>query len=553
MSFEIRKLEVISMAAKQALALPIIKEHFWFLEDIRDNFYYAMHLYAAALEERFPLPGDREAAKRLAESVLVHSLKLQDQNPDSPMYGHWPLELYPEPRKAKPNTLPVELFASLLLHFYGKYKGTFSEELQTEINKALTTIYHCNLKNRVPELFNHHETKIFVIQLMYGQYFQDDTMKKNGYRRLKDVYRHLNEYGLREYGALPWFWHRIQSVTFAQEYIQDEPIKQLLTNLLDYFWRERAAFYLKGAWAGSHSRGLPHDIPKDENTLIDYIQFGDFPMPDAIARLEGAGFLSYRVPDSIRNLALNHDQPVEIKKRIRLFAEEEKKQQDSLHHYVYMTSAYAIGGMWERMEEYLNEQHRWDISLPVENNGTINQVYFFHPGEGYQEGDGRHQSPYCEVLFHKNTICALYDGIPKESHQYIVGYLPKGEWIKAEKDLYGKAGEVYFAVHLHNPIALFEKESEWIVKSFGNKNGVIIEVLNTDEAKRFNIEHLEDFKNHMAGLNVEFRLEEADDRAIQYETARGDKLLLKYESQKEKATKMVNGQEISLKDYKITL
>jgi len=94
MSFETRKLKVISMAAEKAISLPFIKENFWFLEDIRNNFYYAMHLYAASQDDRISLSIDRSAAKHLAETVLLNSLELQDQDPESPMCGHWPLNLY---------------------------------------------------------------------------------------------------------------------------------------------------------------------------------------------------------------------------------------------------------------------------------------------------------------------------------------------------------------------------------------------------------------------------------------------------------------------------
>ncbi|MBM7654331.1 hypothetical protein [Neobacillus cucumis] len=553
MSFETRKLEVISMAAEKALSLPLLKQHYWFFEDIRDNFYYAMHLFAASQDERIPLSVDREAAKSLAEKVLLHSIKLQDQNPQSPMFGHWPLNLYPEPLEAEKNTLPVEFFGSLLLYFYEKYKGTFSGELHVEINNALTTIYHSSLKDRVPELFNHHETKIFVIQLMFGQFFHDNQMKTNGYNHLKALYYHLTEYGLREYGALPWVWHRIQSITFAQEYILDEPIKQTLTALLNLFWQERSTFYLKGAWVGAHSRGLPHDIPKDENNLIDYIQFGDFPLPTSISRLEGAGFLSYQVPFFIRELALNHQQPVEVKKQIHLFTEEDKKEWEVLHHYAYITSSYAMGGMWERTDEYLNEQHRWDISLPVENNDTINQVYFFHPGEGFDLSmeDGRHQSPYSEVLYRKNVVCALFYNLPMESHPFIVGYLPKGEWIMDEKDLYGKVGDVYFAVHLYNPISLIEQERNLLVKSKGNKNGVVIEVLTTNESKSLNIQNLVDFKTYMGSFKAGFALKGGDEMVISYITTQGESLQLNYDFSQKKATRLIDDQVISFNDYMI--
>ena len=34
-----------------------------------------------------------------------------------------------------------------------------------------------------------------------------------------------------------------------------------------------------------------------------------------------------------------------------------------LHSYVYITESFAIGGMWERIREFDNEQHRWDVAF----------------------------------------------------------------------------------------------------------------------------------------------------------------------------------------------
>jgi hypothetical protein len=69
--------------------------------------------------------------------------------------------------------------------------------------------------------------------------------------------------------------------------------------MLDYLWRLRAEAYLSGTWIGAQSRQWPHDAPQDNNTLLDYIQFGDFPLPGDIVRLEGAALYSYQLADEI--------------------------------------------------------------------------------------------------------------------------------------------------------------------------------------------------------------------------------------------------------------
>ncbi|WP_407272278.1 hypothetical protein [Radiobacillus sp. PE A8.2] len=544
MNFVNRKSQVITLAAEKALKLSIIKENYWFLDDIRDNFYYGMHLYAATQDDNISISSDKQDAKKLAERMLFHSIKLQEQNKQSNHVGHWPLSLHPKPELAKPNTLPIEFFSSLLLHFYEDYKDTLSPDLKNLIKASLTAIYNSELRLRKPDEFSHHETKIFVMQLMYGQYFQNQEMINKGYDHINTVLEHVREYGLREYGSLPWLWHWIQSLDFARDYMKDESIKQTLTNLLDFMWKERTTFYMKGAWVGAHSRGLEHDIPSDENTLLDYIQFGDFPTPVSITRLEGAGFLSYQAPESIINIGVNRTVPVEVKKEIKLAFDEENNHYDSLHHYVYITSAYAIGGLWERTEEYLNEQHRWDISLPVGNQDSINQLYFFHPGEGNQEGDERHQSAQCEVLYHKNVVCALYQNLQASDHPYIIGYLPKGDWIAKDRAIYGETGDTYIAIHLQQPYNITEMEDRFVVKSDGDNNSVVVEVIDKQEASRLLIYDVNEFRKQ-----VESRKSSNDDLSLIYKTIDNEKLELASTRDAEKIYRRINDQSIDFENY----
>ena len=38
---------------------------------------------------------------------------------------------------------------------------------------------------------------------------------------------------------------------------------------------------------------------------------------------------------------------------------------EEAHTYVFITPDYAVGGIWERIREFDNEQKRWDITLPL--------------------------------------------------------------------------------------------------------------------------------------------------------------------------------------------
>ena len=112
-------------------------------------------------------------------------------------------------------------------------------------------------------------------------------------------------------------------------------------DLLDYLWRLRSEYYLKGTWVGPHSRQLRHDSPKDRNTLLDYIQFGDFSVPKEIVRLEGSACLRMKYLMILYKLRLIGGQPVEVKRKIQ-FAYADDIVTEEAHTYVFITPDYAL-------------------------------------------------------------------------------------------------------------------------------------------------------------------------------------------------------------------
>ncbi|UUZ90394.1 hypothetical protein LJK87_31355 [Paenibacillus sp. P25] len=58
---------------------------------------------------------------------------------------------------------------------------------------------------------------------------------------------------------------------------------------------------------------------------------------------------------------MQRTEPCEVKRRIR-FAGASGEVDSEAHTYAYVAPDYAVGGVWERREEYDNEQLRWDVS-----------------------------------------------------------------------------------------------------------------------------------------------------------------------------------------------
>jgi hypothetical protein len=260
--------------------------------------------------------------------------------------------------------------------------------------------------------------------------------------------------------------------------------------MLDYLWHERSLYYLKGAWAGPHAGAWPHDVPQDGNVLFDYVQFGDFPLPVDMPRTEFAGFLFYEAPEDVRRNALDRSMPTEVRKISRTDGQEGKPA--VIHRYCYITEDYATGGVWERVLEQDNEQHRWDVTLPLTGSPSINQAFFFHPGGIHAEGDPRHESDIAQVMFHQNVVLALYP-IPEGEEVAVRGVLPKGEWLHEPNALFGRVEQAYIAVHLQQPCELEERSDRWKAIAPAGPFGVAVEAIGTADAERLCIGSLAEF------------------------------------------------------------
>jgi hypothetical protein len=139
-----RKQAILRLAALKAWELPLLPSGFWFHSDVRDNFYYAIHLFAYSVDTE--ASGDwneeqRGLALTLSVKIIEKVLRLQVQDAEHPMYGHWPLNLGSDPAAAKANPLPVELMGCLLIFFYNKYQSLLPIEL-SKARKELSSSLH---------------------------------------------------------------------------------------------------------------------------------------------------------------------------------------------------------------------------------------------------------------------------------------------------------------------------------------------------------------------------------------------------------------------------
>ncbi|NGZ75939.1 hypothetical protein [Saccharibacillus alkalitolerans] len=544
LTVEKRSRQIVGKVAAQAAARPLLPSGLWFHDDVRNNFYYASYLHAAASDPDIRVRFDREQAKETAAAVLGRVLELQDRREGSETYGHWPLGLGDEPEAAEPNPLPVELMGSLMLYFFERCGESLPRELREAFETALKAVYDSRFYDRPLREYGHHEAKYTAAKLLFGQFYGDAELLEDGRRSLKAMLKRLNERGMHEYGSQPWFWHWVQAFTCARLLLDDADIAEDLNRMLDYLWSQRSLHYIGGAWAGPHARGLTADAPKDRNVAFDYLQFGDFRLPPELVRAEYAGFLYYEAPEEIRIAAMDRLVPVEVKKKILKPREDGTDRE--LHSYTYLTDAYAAGGMWERSEEFDNEQHRWDVTLPLsyELGSAANQAYFIHPGQGYAEGDLRHESPYAKILPDRGAILALYP-VPEGEDPTIVGVLPKGEWIREERALFGQAGGAYLAVYLRHAYEAEEAEDRVNVRSAGPLGAVVIEAASLEEAESLDADDLEGFADLMRDRAPVFA---EDGRSVRYRSLHSRRLELSLGDNGE-AEARIDGKDAEFGDY----
>ncbi|MEH7179987.1 hypothetical protein [Neobacillus vireti] len=554
----IRRKEIIKLAANKALELPILPSGYWFHQDLRDNFYYAAHLFAYCADKEFECDWNeeqREKAKEIALTMLKNVLVLQEVNPHDPMYGHWPLNLRDNPQEAKPHFLPVELMGCLLILFYNKYQHELPLDVKNDCLQAITHIYKSDVYKHPLKNMHHHEAKHTSLKILLGDFFNNADLVEQGLQLAQKQLNHIRKFGFKEYGAHPWFWHWVQAFTCVWESVENTDVKSTMSDLLDYLWRLRAVYYLQGTWAGPHSRQLRHDSPRDRNTLLDYIQFGDFSLPAEIVRLEGSALYTYEVSQDIVQSATNRTQPVEIKRKIQ-FAHADDIVTEEAHTYVYITPDYAVGGIWERIREFDNEQKRWDITLPLTQGESANQAFFFHPGEKYVPGDDRHASSFGEVMFHKDTVIQIWN-VPadyKEAFPDILGCLPKGEW-KLEKDRgYGKVEDCFIIFQLINEYSWEEKRDRISITSplTSNWSGVVMEIVSFRDGVDLGIMDLESFSKLVNEKNKScFTFDDtAKKMTVSYVTWRNEIVKFTLDNQGN-LNRLVNDGELTFADYPV--
>ncbi|UUZ90393.1 hypothetical protein LJK87_31350 [Paenibacillus sp. P25] len=146
--------------------------------------------------------------------------------------------------------MPVELMGCLIIYFYEAFRHKLAPELRSELQLGILHIYQSPVYRHPIASMHHHEAKHTALKLLLGHQFADAELLAEGMECARRPRAHVREFGFKEYGRLPWHWHWIQAFTCVYEVVEDPAARAVSAELLEFLWRLRADYYLRGRGSG---------------------------------------------------------------------------------------------------------------------------------------------------------------------------------------------------------------------------------------------------------------------------------------------------------------
>ncbi len=354
------------------------------------------------------------------------------------------------------------------------------------------------------------------------------------------------------------------------EFSKDTGMRTKAGMMLDYLLADFAAEYLRGNYCGAHSRDMIPTVTdplRAAMTSFGWLFFGDtgfVPRGETLL----AALSSYKLPQVIYHIATDRDEPyVHIeRKRVRNVIRYGTELNPPVYKYLYMTKDYALGSLHGGIAQPI-QQHTWDVTFVSDEPN--NSLFSIHPYYSEREvgmffpeplkilvdgiGGVRPKypdpdkwvgsSPYTGTFQYKNSIIVLYDIPEGTTHEQINGFFPKtlkerhidpGGWI------FCHGGNTYIAYFPLQNYHWIDEESNWRLRSYERRNGLVLEVASADEYPSF-----EEFQTAIRANRMDLTEFEPSGRVI-YTTTSGNVMEFSFAGER-----FLNGERIRLEDYKL--
>jgi hypothetical protein len=336
---------------------------------------------------------------------------------------------------------------------------------------------------------------------------------------------------------------------------RDPEMKKLGAMMLDYILADFAVDTLDGIYAGAHARTDDTQVLEKWNGMSSYfawVFFGNCPRPrrneDFQTHFSAVAYASsYLVPEMIRRIALDRDEPYTQKEVKRFPAPKRGPRQQELPVYkqTYMTRDYAVGSDQGGGLGPI-QHHSWDVTWAVKDpRGVHSTIFSTHPHVSIdelqmyfaeypdalgvtitQQNKPTYLSPdkligssvYEQVFQDKDCVIALYDIPAGTQFGHVSGFFSK-DLTRVEEDSSGwifvQGGNTYIA---YRPLAPYV----WSPLSVGGrrlhsphlKNGTVIQAASVTEFSSW-----EKFKEAIRALEFSQALEPVP--SVKFRTLRG--------------------------------
>ena len=373
--------------------------------------------------------------------------------------------------------------------------------------------------------------------------------------------------GQGEFDSPTYFIVFISPMLTLHTFCEDPVLKAKAGKMLDWLLADYAAEYLKGLYAGGHSRDYPYDAIKPEGAPAvgwGWLFFGE---TDPVYRSDNllAAWGEYRMPVIIQNIAADRSSSYEHfeRKRVRNVIRYGDRMNPPVYKNTFMTPTYALGSLQGGILQPI-QQHTWDVTF--HDPDTNSTIFTLHPYySGYElamffpeeiewlsdEVDRYHKvytshdkwnssSPYERTFQHRDAIIVLYDIAPDAHHGHIDGFFPKTLDAREEDDsgwIFCRGGSTYVAVFPLRPYEWIEENAGWRLRSHHRRNGVIVEAANASEYPSFQA-FQSDIRDNPVDTTAFQEL-----RRIHYTTSAGDRMAFTYPDQR-----MLNGIPLDLSE-----
>ena len=332
----------------------------------------------------------------------------------------------------------------------------------------------------------------------------------------------------------------------------DPVLKAKAGAMLDWLLADYAADYLKGLYAGAHSRDYTYDAVLPERAPSVGWGWLFFGSTDPVYRSDNltAAWSGYRLPVVIHNVAVDRTVPYEQqeRKRVRNVIRYGDEASPPVYKQLYMTADYALGSMQGGILQPI-QQHTWDVTFDdADSASTVftlhpyvdpRELAMFFPEEPEwlsNEVDRYHKvytdpdkwnasSPYERTFQHRNALVVLYDLPDGAVHPHVDGFFPKTlrrREVDASGWIFAQGGRAYVAVRPLAPHTWIEEPKAWRLRGGAGRSGFVVEVAQAGEYASW-----EAFKARIRANALDTSAFAAEGR-VAYTTSAGNRLAFSF-------------------------